>query len=269
MRGFAHLSDKSDLAHTKIDAHWAHAIEVCAAHHRRLANPRPGHRVPRSPIPIQSTSNRHLFRKVKSTLIALGLRMQTALIAMAFGIWTLFVHLLTAYFGKKGENLATREDIGEITRKIENAKLETQQRFEELAQANRAVLQRQGQRHELSMAAIDKRLAVHQEAFARCFQLYFQAHEEASADLAEQSLQWWRENCLYLSANSNTTFVRACVAAGMHRGLIDKVPQEALEDNWSRIDGSWETIAAEVDLPQIGAGARTADLDAKGRHPAS
>ena len=39
-------------------------------------------------------------------------------------VFFIFRHYLPGYFGKKGENLATKEDIAEITSQIEQVKME-------------------------------------------------------------------------------------------------------------------------------------------------
>jgi hypothetical protein len=182
--------------------------------------------------------------------------------------WVVYLAVMVAiakwffgsYLGKKGENLATREDVKELTRLVEDVKSAFAAKFETLAQANRALLQQNEQRHDLSMAALDKRLQVHQEAFARGFDLYFKTFDEQSAEVADRHLQWWRENCLYLSEDAAEAFMRACVAMGMHRGLVGKIPQEQLEENWKSIDRVWEKIAQDVKLPKIGEMARGARL---------
>jgi hypothetical protein len=156
---------------------------------------------------------------------------------------------MRSYLTKKGENLATREDITDLTKKVEDVK----------AVFSRA-LQRDAQEHELSMAAIDKRLEVHQEAFARSFQLYFTTHDDDGRAKAAVHLQWWREHCLYLSESSSAAFVRACTASALH-GMLLKAPnidEDKLAENWAIIDGVWDVIAADVKLPQLGAQARGA-----------
>jgi hypothetical protein len=178
--------------------------------------------------------------------------------------WVFYIGLVSlcarpffrSYLGKKGENLATREDTAAIARQLGEVQTVFAEKLEALAQSNRALLQRDARQHDLSMAAVDKRLEIHQEAFARLFHIYFNAHKEDASAMAEQHLQWWRENCLYLSEESSLAFRDACVAARMHRDMIGKIPHDALEENWASIDGAWEKIANDVKLPKIGALAR-------------
>ena len=167
--------------------------------------------------------------------------------------------LFGPYLGKKGENIATREDIAELTQKVAEVNSLFSAKFEALAQSNREDLQARSYRHDLSMAAIDTRLEIHQEAFRRGFELYFKTHDDDGRAVAIANLQWWREHCLYLSPNSSNAFMRACIAASMHAMLMrHNIDVDKLEDNWAKIDGVWEVIAADVKLPQLGAQARTA-----------
>jgi hypothetical protein len=147
-----------------------------------------------------------------------------------------------AYAKRKGENLATKEDIAEITRRSEAVKHELE-------------LVRQGlqMQHDLGLAAIDKRLMVHQDAFARAFKLYFSTHEPSAQDVAKENMQWWRENCLYLSPKSAAAFEKACSAVYVHRVLVETdTAHSVLQDNWALIDDVWKVIAGEVRLPGIG-----------------
>lgn len=60
----------------------------------------------------------------------------------------------SSYLDKKGENLATKEDIAAITREVERVRLVYSAELEQIKA-----------RHQLRPAALDRRLAVHQEAF--------------------------------------------------------------------------------------------------------
>jgi len=162
---------------------------------------------------------------------------------------------LKSYMAEKGKNLATKEDIGEITRKIEEVRHEFADRIE----ARRMM-------HDLSTAALEKRLAVHQEAFTRCITLFgaATARDESEGNKAIHGhMQWWRENCLYLSPAASKAFEDACTAAFTHSALRDGVQAktvtvEELTKNWKRIGVALEAIANDVKLPGIGATAREA-----------
>jgi hypothetical protein len=47
----------------------------------------------------------------------------SAIVVVAFAVW-MAKHVLASYFDEKGKNLATKEDIAEITHKIEAVRLQ-------------------------------------------------------------------------------------------------------------------------------------------------
>jgi hypothetical protein len=67
---------------------------------------------------------------------------------------------LGAYTQRKGENLATKEDVAEITRKQEAVRDEFQKLREQSTQ-----------KHQLRLAALDSRLEKRQEAYALWWKL--------------------------------------------------------------------------------------------------
>ena len=79
-------------------------------------------------------------------------------------LWEIFSTILIFIFGlvsgffvtflkEKGKNLAIQQDIGKITEEIENVKLQ-----------NNLLLEEVRGRHQLRMAALDRRLQTHQDA---------------------------------------------------------------------------------------------------------
>jgi hypothetical protein len=75
--------------------------------------------------------------------------------AAAFFAGLVVREFLPSYLRRKGENLATKEDIAAIT-ELQKA---VEHRFNELLEDSK-------QRHALRLAALDRRLAAHQEAFS-------------------------------------------------------------------------------------------------------
>ena len=96
----------------------------------------------------------------------------------------------------KETNLATKEDIAAITDKIERVRSEYAERLEQTKQS-----------HLLSRAAMDKRLGVHQQAYARCANLwiYLRAREKTCKDA---KFDWWSKNYLYLSDKAKAAFLQ-------------------------------------------------------------
>lgn len=71
------------------------------------------------------------------------------------------------FLKEKGKNLAIQQDIGKITDEIEKVKLQ-----------NNLLLEEVRGRHQLRLAALDRRLQAHQEAFTLWRNLLSKAHNE-------------------------------------------------------------------------------------------
>lgn len=65
----------------------------------------------------------------------------------------LFARGARAYAGKKGENLATKEDVGAIQREIESVRAEYAERLQKIVHENAVLRDVDQRRHQLSMAA--------------------------------------------------------------------------------------------------------------------
>ncbi|MGB8295949.1 MAG: hypothetical protein WCG85_11025 [Polyangia bacterium] len=162
---------------------------------------------------------------------------------------------LRSYAKEKGKDLATKEDIAAITREVEGVKAEYAQKLLALEHSNELILERTQQRHQLSLAALEQRLQVHQEAFARCYELREisgnQVTEAEAVKKLSDSCQWWRRNCLYLSPEASKAFISACNAAG---GLLGtrRVPNGDREGRlWDTLAQASGEIAKSVKLPGI------------------
>lgn len=151
---------------------------------------------------------------------------------------------LPAYFGEKGKNLATREDIGELTRKVEEVRSD----YAMIVERFRATSQ-------LRLAALDKRLQAHQEAFELWRRLVPAAHRDDIGDVVRECERWWNANCLYLSAEAREAFSDAYFYAMNHRSHLQIRGNSAeLEANWKKITGAGDVIVRSVDLPPIAGG---------------
>ena len=127
------------------------------------------------------------------------------------GIVAIFVQ---PYLRKKGENLATKEDIGVITREIERVRSEFAVHMENVSQRNR-----------LQLAAVDKRLEAYQEGFEWVVEIGGQTVtlrklEEAHLDESElqtmrnklqtmrnDAFKWLRGHYLYLGMEIGQQFL--------------------------------------------------------------
>lgn len=168
----------------------------------------------------------------------------------AYGIGALIVagiayligrHALGSYLSEKGKNLATREDIEQITRLVENVKAPYNELLEEL----RA-------RHQLRLAAIDRRLQAHQEAFALWRELLGATHTPDVGTTVIKCQSWWEQNCLYLEPEVRQAFVQAYSAAHIHNSLTaDRTNPDAVKQNWNEIMQFPEVLFKAIQLPPL------------------
>jgi len=166
-------------------------------------------------------------------------------------LWALVVMILVvpivsgiaAYYGsylrKKGENLATKEDLSSITTTVESIKndLETKK--------------------ELRLAALDRRLEAHQKAFTLWRELVSVSNkkdnEKNCIDHVMKCQDWWNENCLYLDAESREAFRVSYLAGHSRPDLLTCGHGESLRENFEIIIAAGEKIVAGAALPPLNA----------------
>lgn len=150
---------------------------------------------------------------------------------------------LGAYVAHKGRNLATKEDIANITRKVEEVKVVFAAQLEEQAQQNR-----------LRLAALDKRLEVHQQAYVLWRKLLSAVYTDHVVDVVVECQNWWIANCIYLNAEVRDAFVTAWLAAGRHRDLLrSQGDQAAVYKNWDELQACGDAVLRSAGLPGFGA----------------
>ncbi len=94
---------------------------------------------------------------------------------------------LIIYFTKKAENLATKEDVASITDQVELVKSQYSVILENIKAKN-----------QLRLAALDKRLQAHQEAFTLWRELFSAIHSPDIGKAVINCQEWWGKNCIYL-----------------------------------------------------------------------
>ena len=162
-------------------------------------------------------------------------------------VFILLKSFLPSYLAEKGKNLATKEDVAQITREIEAVKSEYALVLEELRARN-----------QLRMAALDRRLAAHQEAFTLWRELLGAVHSDKVGGVVLKCQAWWEKNCLYLSSPVRESFSDAYTSAHSHHGYLQsRTDAKLVEENWARIMKAGNDIVAAVQLP----GLTTAEKD--------
>lgn len=163
-------------------------------------------------------------------------------------------HLLSSYLAEKGKNLATKEDVGEITNIIESTKLAYQRDIAELQEALKASTS-------LRFLAAEKRLEVHQQAFYFASQMLQRAFEDDVSSRNKLEAQWadfWQRNCLYLDKAVQEAFPDAASAFHIHMDMVKDHRGKGeyfageVKNNMQRIRSLIDEIKKAVDLPSIG-----------------
>lgn len=150
-------------------------------------------------------------------------------------------HAIGSYLSEKGKNLATREDIEQVTRLVENVKAPYNELLEEL----RA-------RHQLRLAAIDRRLQAHQESFTLWRELLGATHTPDVGTIVIKCQTWWEQSCLYLEPEVRHAFVQAYSAAHIHNSLTaDRSNSEAVKQNWNEVMQFPEVLFRAIQLPPL------------------
>ena len=163
-----------------------------------------------------------------------------AVVAVGVGL-LLAKHFLPAYLGEKGKNLATREDISEITHEVERVRAQYASLLEELKTRN-----------SLRVAALEKRLQAHQEAFTHWRDLMSKTYTEEAGSSVVACQSWWEQNCLYLEPEVREAFLDAYSAAAMHNQLVRSRPDyKVVQENWQRITKFPDIVFKAFQLPPM------------------
>ncbi len=174
-------------------------------------------------------------------MVLIGLSLVASLVG-AFAATLLLRHYLPEYAKEKGKNLATKEDIGEITRKVEAIRAEYNHVLEEIKNRN-----------QLRLAAIDRRLQAHQEAYAYWAALMKYIHEDRVDEVAREAEDWWTHNCLYLTPAARRAFSDAVWAAHNHRSYVrERIEVADIRANFAMVRSAVDAIVAGVELPSLG-----------------
>ena len=166
---------------------------------------------------------------------------------------SLFAGFFGSYLRKKGENLASKEDISEITRKVEEVRSQYAERMDSISHQNNLIIEHGSQRHQLRMAALERRLETHQKAYTLWRKLVSVVHDEKQiVSVVKECKEFWVNNCLFLEEKARKAFINACSLAADHRTLlVARAPIVDIERNWKIIMLPGELLVKGVELPPI------------------
>lgn len=119
----------------------------------------------------------------------------------------------------------------------------------QIARANR--------QHELATAALEKRLAAHQEAYALWRKIVGTTHrKDEIGDVVRKAEEWWEANCLYLDPVSREDFRTCMLTATGHSDLVEahRGTGEAasVKESWALIMKPGQSLVQGVQLPSLG-----------------
>ena len=163
-----------------------------------------------------------------------------ALAALAVG-FALLRFYVPAYLSEKAKNLATREDIAAITHEIEGVRTQYLSLIEELKG-----------RHQLRLAAVERRLQAHQEAFCEWRELMETVHTPKVHASVIKCQSWWEKNCVYLEPSVREAFVVSYRAASLHSSVNQPgTNPQLIKHNWQEILKFGDTLFEAIQLPGL------------------
>ena len=116
---------------------------------------------------------------------------------------------------------------------------------------------RETRKQQFALAALDKRLNVHQAAYTLWQRIIADVHHKCRiGEVVNEANDWWNNNCLYLDAVSREDFRACLLSASNHSALLeeprDKEIEKMIKENWAIIMKPGQTLPAGVSLPGLG-----------------
>lgn len=172
--------------------------------------------------------------------------------------------LLAGYSRKKGENLATKQDIGAITETVSKIKDHFDRANAEASHVRQMIVEAFKAKETLRGVAADKRL----EALQRAYELWrklLHADPKTSEVLIECEA-WWDKNCLYLDGPARSAFSAAMHAWSNRSSYLNSGDRShdaliAIQESWRSVLAAGNEIAVAADLPALSGGEAPSDLE--------
>jgi hypothetical protein len=165
-------------------------------------------------------------------------------------LWFLVDKWVGPYVTAVGQAAIAKRETAEITDLSERVK----HCYTEKAEDIRA-------RHQLRLAALDQRLAAHQQSFSHWLNMYRVLYKDELAEQTNKCRRWWEDNCLYLEPKVRDAFADAVSAAETHSQL-QKEKDSAYKDQeykWKRdveeqlrsVNHFPDVVFAAISLPPL------------------
>lgn len=149
-----------------------------------------------------------------------------------------------AYLAEKGKNRATKEDIGEITDKVEQVRKKFSDDLEDLKA-----------HHQLRMVAAERRLQAHQDAYVWYTKVVekIQFDEESWSSVYYPAINWYTHNKIFLGPKTRFAFFTSISGCARYRELRKSATCEELNRiKTHEIQAIFPVLFEEVALPSIG-----------------
>lgn len=106
---------------------------------------------------------------------------------------------------------------------------------------------------QLRLAALDRRLEAHQEAYTLWRKLLFANKQNGELfRVVSECQDWWEENCVFLTSDAREAFIKAYLAAPDHaRFLATHEDSELVKTTWNKVSRAGDIILQGVHLPSI------------------
>ena len=130
-----------------------------------------------------------------------------------------------------------------------------------------ALSSRKDRKHQLAMAALEKRLKAHQEAITICFGIWHNIFNDQELHrIVIDAQDWYYKNCLYLDDIARNDFWNCLNVAPNYAGLVrnyqkmarqqggihDESTKAIIDESWNIIHKPAYSIPATVGLPSFG-----------------
>jgi len=164
----------------------------------------------------------------------------TAFTIIGIVVYLLITRWLSSYLHEKGKNLADKEDIANITGLVSGVEHQYD-----------LIIKQIDAKQQMRMAAVDKRLQAHQEAFTLWRKLTME-DDQGEGPIALQCQDWWEKNCLYLEPAVRSAFVSAYSNAHLHAHLrATHASSVEVEKAWDAVMNFQIVLFKAIQLPPL------------------
>ena len=119
--------------------------------------------------------------------------------------------------------------------------------------SSQAWVSAQDRQTQLRLAALDKRLEAHQQAYSLWRKLIFHAADKDTiVPIVLEAQTWWENNCLYLDPESRKAFYQSLISASDHFMLLKSGSNDLVTKNWASVLKAGPLIVTGSSLPTIG-----------------